>query len=84
MDRAEHVHLPMSKEALLALLDDIRHHVEHDDSFEGSIEYLMPWSEEIGDPETDGPEVQFRVRAAYRIGNRGGSQGGMRIFRKIT
>ena len=73
---------PMSKTTLLALLDDIRAHVALDDSFEGFIEYLMPWSEEIGDPVTDGEGIDFRVRASYRIGNREG-QGGMRMIGRI-
>jgi hypothetical protein len=71
-----------SKETLLALLDDIRHHVEHDDSFEGYLQYTMPWAAEMGDPETDGPEVRFRVTAGYRIGNRQG-QGGFRTIGTI-
>jgi hypothetical protein len=37
--------VPASRETLLALLDDIRHHVEIGDSFEGSLEYLMPYPE---------------------------------------
>jgi hypothetical protein len=45
--------VPVSKETLLALLDDIRHHVEHDDSFEGSLEYLMPIPEPC-------PECQYK------------------------
>ena len=73
---------PVSKETLLAILDDIRAHVEADDSFEGHLEYSMPWSEEIGDPETDPPEVGFRVRAGYRIGNSMG-QGGFRMVGRI-
>ena len=64
--------VPVSRDTLLALLDDIRHHVEHGDSFEGSLEYLMP---EPGDPD----DVEFRLRAAYRIGNLQG-QGGMRLI----
>lgn len=73
---------PMTKQTLLTLLDDIRAHVEADDSFEGFIEYLMPWSEEIGDPVTDGDDVAFRVRASYRIGNSNG-QGGMRMIGRL-
>jgi len=41
--------VPVSKDTLLALLDDIRHHVERDDSFEGSLEYLMPYPEPCPD-----------------------------------
>ena len=75
--------VPCSKETLLALLDDIRHHVEHDDSFEGYLEYGFPWSTEIGDAETDGEDVQFRVKAGYRIGNSMG-QGGFRTVGKLV
>jgi len=40
---------PCSKETLLALLDDMRHHIEHDDSWEGYLEYTLPWTAELGD-----------------------------------
>lgn len=93
---------PCSRETLLALLDDIRHHVEAGDSFEGSLEYLMPYPEpcplcmpgEDSDPdpecvmcggkgEIDYPaDVEFLIRAAYRIGNLQG-QGGMRLIGKM-
>lgn len=73
---------PVTKEQLLSVLDDIRARVLADDSFEGSFEYTMPWSTEIGDPETDGPEISFRLRAAYRVGNSQG-QGGMRMVGTI-
>lgn len=63
--------VPATKEELLGILDDMRARVESGDSFEGSVEYLMP---EPGDP----PEAQFRVRAAWRVGNTMG-QGGMRM-----
>jgi hypothetical protein len=68
--------VPVSKETLLALLDDIRHHVEHDDSFEGYLEYAMP---EMDDPK----DVQFRIKAGYRIGNSRG-QGGFRTIGQMT
>jgi len=74
---------PCSKETLLAILDDVRFHVEQDDSFEGFVEYTFPWAEEMGDPETDDrDEIDFRVKASYRIGNTMG-QGGMRIIGKM-
>jgi len=73
---------PVSKETLLAVLDDIRAHVEASDSFEGYLEYSLPWSEEIGDPATDGEGVDFRVKAGYRIGNSQG-QGGFRMIGKV-
>jgi hypothetical protein len=67
----------LTVDELVALLDDLRTRVAAGDSFEGSIEYTMPWSVELGDPEDD-PSGQpgFRVRAAYRVGNTMG-QGGM-------
>lgn len=61
----------LTKDELLAVLDDLRAHIEANDSFEGSFEYTFP---EQGDPSGDG----FRVRASYRIGNSMG-QGGMRM-----
>lgn len=64
---------PMTREQLLALLRDITARVEAGDSFEGSLEYLMPTDEEV--PEG----TEFMVQAAYRTGNLGG-QGGMRLI----
>ena len=60
----------MSKDELLAVLDDIRAVVAADDSFEGSIEYLIPEQE---------LEADFAVRASYRTGNSMG-QGGVRLI----
>lgn len=62
----------MSKDELLAVLDDIRAVVAADDSFEGSIEYLIPL------PEQE-LEADFAVRASYRTGNSMG-QGGVRLI----
>jgi len=59
----------MSQLALLELLDDIRQRVADGDSFEGSLEYLMPGAD-------DAPPRTFDVRASYRVGNSLG-QGGM-------
>lgn len=95
--------VPCSRETLLAVLDDIRHHVEAGDSFEGSVEYLMPYPEgcpacsplisEGKEPTPDcatcggtgmvdyPQDVDFLLRAAYRIGNLQG-QGGMRLIGK--
>jgi hypothetical protein len=64
----------MSKVSLLALLDDIRTHVEAGDSLEGSLEYTMPF-------DADGEIIEnadFVVRAVYRVGNLQG-QGSMRL-----
>lgn len=68
----------MSKDDLLAVLDDVRAQVAADDSFEGSLSYEFPWHTEMGDPADDPTGPGFRVRASYRIGNSMG-QGGMRI-----
>ena len=63
----------MSKTELLQVLDDIRYHVQVDDSFEGFLNYLIPDQDDLSDT------VEFMVEARYRIGNSAG-QGGMRIF----
>lgn len=62
-------HVIKTKAELLAILDDIRAAVAGDDSFEGSIEYLMPG------PLGLDPDADFAVRASYRVGNSQG-QGG--------
>lgn len=59
----------MSKDELLAVLDDIRARVAEGDSWEGSIEYLIP--------EEPSEAVEFAVNAGYRVGNSMG-QGGFR------
>jgi hypothetical protein len=62
----------MSREKLVALLDDIRARVASGDSMEGSFEYLLP--EQVGaDPDS------YDVTARYRTGNAAG-QGGMRVI----
>jgi hypothetical protein len=63
---------PVSRDGLLATLDDIRDHVARGDSFEGFLNYTMP---EPDDPD----DVEFRLEARYRVGNLQG-QGGMRII----
>lgn len=67
--------VPMSKETLVVLLDDIKEHVEAGDSFEGFLNYLMPGPD---DPD----DAEFMVEARYRIGNLQG-QGGMRIIGEV-
>lgn len=75
----------MSYGELMATLEDMRKHVAAGDSFEGSIEYLMPGpGEQEHFPEhADMPEDEWyrgvMVQASYRIGNRQG-QGGMRMI----
>jgi hypothetical protein len=65
--------VPMGSETLAAILRDMADRVEKHDSFEGSIEYLMPTTEDV-------PEGTYAlVRASYRIGNTDG-QGGIRLI----
>lgn len=68
-----------STDQLLAYLDDIRARVASHDSFEGSIEYLMPTPDEA----EGNPDCHFMVRGAWRIGNSQG-QGGMRMVGTIA
>jgi hypothetical protein len=72
----------MSHEALVALLADIHQHVADGDSFEGSIEYLMPGPFEDEKPP-EMPDEEWEqgslVTAAYRLGNLQG-QGFMRMI----
>jgi hypothetical protein len=62
----------ISREALIGILEDILNRVRAGDSFEGSIEYLLP-------EDMDAPARSFDVRASYRIGNTMG-QGGLRMI----
>jgi len=66
----------ISHDELLAVLDDIRLRVAAGDSFEGSIEWMIP-----EDPSA-GPR-DFAVRASYRVGNLQG-QGGMRMIGTVA
>lgn len=70
----------VTKEQLLAVLDEVKALVEDDDSFEGSLSYELPWAKEIGYP-VDDPigRPGFRLRASYRVGNSMG-QGGLRMI----
>lgn len=65
----------LSREDLLAVLDDIRERVATGDSFEGHIEWLIPDDESAS-------AGSFDVRGAYRVGNTQG-QGGMRVIGEI-
>ena len=65
----------MSRENLLAVIDDIRTRVSVGYSYEGFLNYLMP---EEGDPP-DG----FLVEARWRVGNLQG-QGGMRVIGDLS
>ena len=68
----ENLPVPMTYEALAAVLRGMADLVEAGDSFEGSIEYLMPTPDDPADADV-------MARAAFRIGNLQG-QGGMRII----
>lgn len=63
---------PMSKDALVELLEAVKAYVAAGDSFEGSLEYMMP------DPEDHeaNPDVWAMVRGSIRTGNSMG-QGGI-------
>lgn len=67
-------HKPMNQNELVEVLKDILLVVDNNDSFEGSIEYLMP------DP--NGPDCDFMVRASYRVGNSMG-QGGVVLIGEL-
>lgn len=54
----------MSRDDLVAILDDIRERVATGDSFEGNLQYLI----------SDG-DHPFDVAGAYRTGNRMGQDG---------
>lgn len=64
---------PTTRDDLLHMLEDITARVRAGDSFEGSLEYLMPTDEDVP------ADTEFMVRGAYRIGNSAG-QGGMRLI----
>jgi len=79
--------VPSTYDFVGSLLRDMAAHVEAGDSFEGSIEYLMPdvpdWAQR-GEPKPDDHvDDEVLVRAAYRIGNSQG-QGGYRIVGSIN
>lgn len=71
----------MTRDELVAVIDDIRTRVAVGDSFEGFLQYELPWSEDMGDPETDDADG-FRVKARYRVGNTAG-QGSLRNFGRL-
>lgn len=62
----------LSREDLLAILDEIRNGVATGDTLEGSIEFLLNYDDEPAAHPYD-------VRAAYRVGNLQG-QGGMQMI----
>lgn len=78
----EHIPARMTYESLAEMLRDLAHRIEIGDSYEGFIEYLIPYGDS-DDEDYDSHAVD--VRARFRIGNLEG-QGGMAIvgeFRSI-
>jgi hypothetical protein len=69
---------PMTKAQLLEVIDDIRMRVEAGDSYEGFLNYLMPYDDDDEIIE----DAVFVVEARYRVGNLQG-QGGMRMVGKL-
>lgn len=69
--------VPISKDELLGMLDEIRQGVESGDTLEGSFEFTLPFPP-AGDPE----DAEFMARASYRIGNLMG-QGGVRMLGEL-
>jgi hypothetical protein len=63
----------LSKDELLAVIDDIRARIAANDSFEGHLTWSFP--------EQSGDIFAFDVTASYRVGNSMG-QGGMRVIGK--
>jgi hypothetical protein len=70
--------VPVTRDELLDIIDDIRRRVSAGDSYEGSFEYLMPFDNDMEPIEG----ADFVVTAAYRVGNLQG-QGGMRMIGKL-
>lgn len=66
---------PMTQDDLIIVIEDILERVKLGDSFEGFLNYLMPF------PPAGDPECDFMVEARYRVGNTMG-QGGMKIIGK--
>jgi hypothetical protein len=79
--------IPTTYAYVAAVLREMAACVEAGDSFEGSIEYLLPDVPDHvmrGEPKPDDyEEVEVLMRCAYRVGNSMG-QGGMRIFGSIN
>lgn len=67
----------LSRESLLAILDEIRAGVATGDTLEGSIQFSLNYDDE---PAAEHP---WDVQAAYRIGNTQG-QGGTRLIGHAT
>lgn len=76
--------VPMSRDELLAVLDDIRARIAAGDSFEGYLRYSIPVEAPVAlevytYPNEPTPRADFDVCAGYRVGNSMG-QGGFRLI----
>jgi hypothetical protein len=75
-----------TKEDLLTILADMSALIAADDSFEGSLQYELPWCGWAEAPlkpgEADDPPDGFRVQASYRTGNSRG-QGALRMIGEL-
>jgi hypothetical protein len=79
--------MPTSYANVAIVLRNMADHVEAGDSFEGSIEYLLPdvpdWAQRGEPPPADFTSDDVLMRCSYRVGNRHG-QGGLRIIGSIN
>jgi hypothetical protein len=85
--RGRNMPIPTSYAVVADVLGNMAESVASRDSFEGSIEYLMPdvpeWAQR-GEPRPEGFEdVEVLMRCSYRIGNSMG-QGGLRVYGSIN
>lgn len=78
---------PMTPDELAAELVALAERIRSGDSLEGSLEYLLPDLGDVeqheGDESIDPAGVRcphLMVRAAWRVGNRTGGQGGMQMI----
>lgn len=71
--------VPLSQEMLVAVLRNMADLVEQGDSFEGSIEYMLPTGDIAAAEDMPDERAYAMVRASYRIGNSMG-QGGVRMI----
>jgi hypothetical protein len=75
----EHIPLPLNREQLLTLMNEVRRGIESGDTLEGWIEFTLPAAptEEV---LQHGPK-EWLVKASYRVGNREGRSGLVNIGR---
>ena len=70
--------VPMTKDQLVETLETMIEHIRQGDSYEGNLQYLMPFTDDMEIIEG----ADFVVSAAYRVGNLQG-QGGMRMIGEL-